>query len=286
MIRAFIPLNPGKSRNFFIATASLIPMAAVAQHGTFSQHYSLYNPAATGLLNRQEANLTTTFQQYNKNTLTNYYANYNARVAKIHGALGVSYYRRQYNRASYDDLNLNYSYHIRLGENSTLAAGISVGRTSITAPSILSDPSKIYKGYAFNVGFGLSYTYKNFHAGVSVQRINEPKLSAELPFGPRRLTRMYSFYVDHTWEVSDRFKLQTSVLLRTGTPGYGSLNASLRGTFRNGLYVGISSTTYGGYGATVGYDFKNGFGIGYTYEQRPTGESKITNGLTLRFRVK
>jgi hypothetical protein len=113
----------------------LVPIAAVAQNNMFPNYYGSYNPATAGLLYRQDAALTTALQRSGQNTQLNYYGNVNARISAIHGGLGVSFERSQYNRNFSDQLNLNYSYHMRLGENTVLAAGASVGLVGMNVVS-------------------------------------------------------------------------------------------------------------------------------------------------------
>ncbi len=159
---------------FFVLLAILSGSYAVAQqdelHTQFWNTYANINPAVSGVFYKHQA--TALYRnQWDRvngapNTIT---GNYNTRVDALHGGLGVTYKYETIGSLKEHSANLNYSFHLKLGENALLAAGVSAGIVNMKRDEIYyttgaTPPSQIYmpeaQGRAFNMNAGLGFKTK------------------------------------------------------------------------------------------------------------------------------
>lgn len=272
----------------FISLLSFLPTTeASAQNNMFRDYYSVYNPAMSGVIAKQDAGLTAVYQPLRySNDYQGYYARYNSRVDKLHGGIGVNFSRVQYNKYSTNQLNVNYSYHIRTGEHSLLALGVSVGLLNYRypTPGYTTENTNIERGTGFTSGFGIAYRYKQFHTGVSINNLNEPLIKTANT--TMRLQRTYAFFADYTWNISENLALQPSVLIQSGGKNLSntSIEGSLRAILKDKYWVGISASN-NTRGIMLGYDFNDRFSLGYSYQWPNKVFENGAHGITLKFQI-
>lgn len=281
--RTFVAATP-----CFIAMLNFLPFTeASAQSNMFRDYYSVYNPAMSGVMAKQDAGLTAIYQP-NKYSYDyqGYYARYNARVAQLHGGIGVNFSRGQLSRYADNQLNVNYSYHIRTGEHSLLALGVSAGllQYGYPTPGYSMEEGKIENGTGITSGIGISYRYKQFHTGISINNLNEPLIKTANT--SIRFQRTYTFFADYTWNISEKLALQPSVLIQSGEKNlsHPSIEGSLRAILKDKYWVGVSAsnTTMG---IMLGYNFNKRFSLGYSYQWPNKVFERGAHGITLKFQI-
>lgn len=178
-----------------------------AQQETFSSmfwnNYTLFNPAATGLFYKHQANVMYRDQWDKVNGAPRTFtANYNTKLDFLHGGIGANYVHDKIGFTNTDRINLNYSYHLQLGKEGVLAAGISAGLIhSATDPSL---PYSSQKGNAFTMNFGLVYKTERLNIGLSSTNLNEPTIK-KLYYS---FARHYYLNADYLFELTPHFDLK------------------------------------------------------------------------------
>ena len=259
----------------------------------FWNNYSIYNPAASGVFYKHHANVSAIGRFNRTYPSTFYFANYDARIKKLHGGLGINYVHSGFGSSHRNDMTkVNYSYHLQLGEHSLLSAGAYLGythsrtemRTYINNELILAESTS---DGALTTGFGLHFQHRNLHVGVSVLDLNQPHFKTAGGIESRQ-PRSYIVYADYLWNISDNFALRPAAILNFADQ-YGIASQwSLRAIIHQKFWAGVSLNERL-VGISAGYDFNERFSLGYSFEIYPSGAKPLANGmhgLTLGIKLK
>jgi hypothetical protein len=262
------------------ALVVLTTTTAQSQTSMYWDQYSLYNPAMTALRNDHEGWLSAGVGNGNIG-IYGLSTGYNLKSNALSGGVGVNYSRYLDGKnGGLDQLNFNYSQHIKLGENAQLGIGGSIG--------LIHENDSYSKGTALTMSLGAAYRYKNLTAGISVQNINQPRPFNEYMYH-KSFRRNYGAFIDYNWKVNDRLALNTSLLISSGGipagPDVIGVMATVRATIDDRWWIAVSPS-FEGAGLSAGYRFKNGLGIGYSYSFMYYQLIKHGgHGLTMSFRI-
>lgn len=176
----------------------LCPGFSMAQNPFYWQQYGSYNPGAAGV----EDSLTfisslSTFDRY---TISRSSMNY--RSKKIHGGLSAGYHGL-YKKDSYanNGLNLNYSFHAKLGERSVLGIGVGMNYNNMR---YLQDGKVVYEGNDYTGSFGVHFQSGRLRAGTSfTPTFNVQGFGQQLGWS--------SVYADYTFKLNEKWGLQTGL---------------------------------------------------------------------------
>jgi len=271
-------------------SALLLCSGAFGQAAQFWNNYTFFNPSMTGLRYKHEGNIAT-MSQINDSPFKNsgYFANYGARIKRLHGGVGVNYFRSSTFSSKTDYFNLNYSYHINLGEQTVLALGASAGMFDSRVLSYYNFPDltsyTTERASEFTTNAGISLRYKSLTAGVGVRNLNQSWIT-DSKGNSYRSERTFNVFADHNWSVSDNFALATSALAQTDMRGnfYSQLSARavIKGKYSAGAHVSNDM-----YGLSLGYEFDNRFNVGYSVNKYKYSPIRYAlHEITLGIRIK
>jgi len=261
---------------FFILLITPLAKAQDSHNSMFWNNYTLFNPAASGLFYKHQANAMFRDQWVGVNgapvTLT---GNYNAKAAFIHGGIGVNYQHISIGFYWVQRFNLNYSYHWKLGKTGVLAAGVSAGIYGFgTGPKwVLPANSGPNKGSAFIMNVGLIYKTERFNLGLSSTNINEPEIH-NLAFSTNR---NYYLNADYMFGIAPKFELKPQVLVRTDMVKY-SADINLLAYYNKQYWLGVTYRTNAAIGFMGGWDIKEKYRVGYSYDMTINHLSSISRG--------
>jgi type IX secretion system PorP/SprF family membrane protein len=247
------------------------------------------NPATAGLEYRHEAHLQYR-NQWNRvsGAPSAGYANYSAKIDRIHGAAGVSY---QFDMAGYSHTHTalgHYAFHIPI-KNSVLSIGIAGGTQTyaldwerLTFSDSSNDPLVPRGGQrtAFTMNTGVAFHAPKWNAGFGVTHLNAPAFDMESIFGAGTTSynaaRNYYLTGDYTFTLSDNWSLRPRVLAATdAVKAYAQL--SVVAGFKN-AWLSVNCRTTESFGGAAGYDFRGKWRVGYAYE---VWNSRLSNGILL-----
>lgn len=99
--------------------------------------------------------------------------------------VGVSFYHDAIGFARQNNVVLNYSHHLKLGNGDVFAAGLGVGITNFgmdpqwVPPTQVNDPSLpgAVSGTSLDFNFGLYYKSNRFYAGLSSTHLSQSDIN-------------------------------------------------------------------------------------------------------------
>lgn len=180
------------------------------QGGFFWTQYAAGNPAATGVNSNLEISSVTSLTG---KSIIRERINAEVRIKKLHGAIGVGY-RYAQNRTYYQSSNpyLNYSFHIKTGENSLLAFGASVEFAEYKYSNGSSSAQRFSEmGY----GIGAHYQFKGLKVGIAAKMYNN---HYGLRYG------LSDVYVDYTLKLGDNWAINAAAHAGDSRSSGGSNN--------------------------------------------------------------
>lgn len=187
-------------------------------------------------------------------------------------AVGISFYHDAIGYARQNNVTLNYSYHLPLG-NGSLGIGAALGLvnygmnpTWITPDGNPNDQSLPQQGGAsnFDANFGLYYmSYDGWYAGLSTTHIPALELK-NLNFNvARHYYAMGGYRWNEAFSVS-KLDLEANVLIRSDFKLMSS-DINVRAIWNNMIYGGLTYRTFDALGIMAGFSMK-GFTVGYSYD--------------------
>ncbi len=249
----------------------------------FWNNYSVINPAVSGLYYKHHANVSYR-NQWDKvngapNTIT---AGYNIKLDALHGGLGANYQYETIGLIEQGKANLNYSYHIKLGETGILAVGIAAGFVHAKSsgnwipPTSTPDPTLPVSGNknAFFLNAGIVYKARKFSIGLSSTQINEPRVKGIYYYS---LQRHYYLFADYIFPIGNDYYVKPQVIVRTDEVKM-SADFNVLGYFKNQYWIGLSYRTSDAVAFMGGWDIKEKFRIGYSYDLTINKLSSISRG--------
>jgi type IX secretion system PorP/SprF family membrane protein len=261
----------------FLSLAAVVAAQHVPSTTLFWNNYSYFNPAMTGLEYRHQAAVNCR-SQWNQVTgaPSTLVAGYNARIAKLHGGLGITgmYQSIGYNKVL--GTLLNYSFHWKLAEESVLAFGGAAGIFSAN----LGNYDFIFPAEYENIGqdqrkltanAGVAWHFRNLNTGFSIVQMNRDLKKYAIHYS---VEPEYLFFADYLLRLSENASLRPAVLFRTdGNSTQTEL--SIRGVLKNKYWAGVSYRTPDAICFMAGWDIKERYRIGYAYD---LVRSKLYNG--------
>jgi type IX secretion system PorP/SprF family membrane protein len=249
----------------------------------FWNTYNYFNPAFSGLTHQHFGTLNYRNQWDGYNGAPNtVLAAYATKVTKLHGGLGVNYMYDHIGYTDMHDANVNYSYHLEVGDSGTLAFGVSAGVGFLRMQSDWIPPTTIYdplmppngKASSFNMNLGVMYKYRNLLIGISSTNVTEPILK-HLNF-----TRARHYYLTgaYNFKLGSHFELKPQCILYSDAVVY-AFDFNLMATYNHKFWFGFSYATAAPSAAIMaGFDIRGKFRIGYMYEETLNKLSSISRG--------
>lgn len=185
--------------------------------------------------------------------------------------------------------NVSGSYGIRIKKESMISAGISFGMirfamdNDVTARDANPDVAVLaaQDGKVIpDISLGIYYKWKGLYAGFSIPQIvqSDIKLEVDDPENMNKLIRHYFLAVGYRIEVSDKFELEPSFLLKAvkAAPVQGDI--TLRGIYDKMVWLGLSYRTEDALCIFAGVLIKDMLEIGYAYDITTSDLNSVSNG--------
>jgi type IX secretion system PorP/SprF family membrane protein len=290
-------------KNYLALFAMLFCMKIVAQQDKLITHF-IYdkmsiNPGKTGVDMYNSICATSLYRnQWDKvnGAPNSAILNVEANLSKFFpGGVGLAFYHDAIGFARQNNLLLNYSYPISIGNNGTLGIGVGVGIINYgvnpewVPPSTLNDPD-LPLGFAatnLDANFGLYYSGKDFNVGFSTTHLSETLLKQSVTFNGATLDQNYQtarhYYLmgGKTFRKTLGGDIDAQVLLRTDLVKFSAdINAryiySLEGDKQ--IYGGMTVRTSDAFAIMVGYTPISNLTIGYSYDLTLNKLANISRG--------
>ncbi|MFH0895734.1 MAG: PorP/SprF family type IX secretion system membrane protein [Bacteroidota bacterium] len=264
-------------------SSSLCMAQQEPQYTMYWNQYSIFNPAASGLFYDKYAAVTSRHQWVGfgaePKTLA---AQYCQKIDAIHGGAGINYFYDELGLEKKHHINLNYSFHLKLKNDNILSFGLYAGILRYTIDRtqfVFIDPNdpllqnlKKETDYNFNSGFGIVFKTHKYQAGAGISQLNEPKF-----FSPSVKSSRH-YYLSSLYNI-DLYKLviQPNLLFKTTLKNW-QIDVSLRAFFIKHFWLGTGWRYQDAIMFMAGYDFKEKFRIGYSYDYTTSDIGHFSHG--------
>ena len=209
------------------------------------------------------------------------------------GGLGLSFYHDAIGFSRQNNLLLNYSYPISLGNVGVLGAGIGVGMMSYAMnpswipPQTLNDPSlpgNDFSAISLDLNFGLYLKGRNYYAGLSSTHLSESEmLGSATGIGVAGYSTARHYYLMGGYKLPNIASgaLDFNLMMRTDLVKY-SVDINSRYFFKKDSkefgYLGLTYRTSDAIGIMLGYNAFKNFTCGYSYDITVNKLSSISRG--------
>ena len=194
------------------------------------------------------------------------------------GGLGLAFYHDAIGFSRQNNLLLNYSYPIQIGNVGVLGLGLGIGiinygiEPTWVPPTNINDPS-LPTGFAatnLDANFGAYFQGKDFYAGLSSTHLSESLLEKSVAGVDQNYQTARHYYLmgGKTFDDVLNGKIDAQVLMRTDLVKLSfDLNARYFYTLNNhDLYGGISYRNSDAIAILLGYSPIDKFTVGYSYD--------------------
>ena len=200
-------------------------------------------------------------------------------ISKINSGVGLSVYYDKLGFERSTIVRLHYAYHLKLGAQSTLSAGLYVGMTGRSLSGgkwiAIDDPAQDNaipvmgkSANGFDMGAGLYYKSPKLWLGISSTQLPETDLSAV----SIKNKRHYYVQAGYDWAIggNTKYTLQPSILLKSDATST-QLDVGALFLYDNMIWLGVGYRTEDAIAPIIGYQYKFPKGesmlrIGYSYD--------------------
>jgi type IX secretion system PorP/SprF family membrane protein len=206
------------------------------------------------------------------------------------GGLGLAFYHDAIGFSRQNNLLLNYSYPIQIGDVGVLGIGVGIGiinygiEPNWVPPTSINDPS-LPKGFAatnLDANFGAYFQGKDFYAGLSSTHLSESLLKKSVDGLDQNYQTARHYYLmgGKTFDDVLNGRIDAQVLMRTdliklsfdlNTRYFYSLN-------NHDLYGGLSYRNSDAIAVLFGYSPIDRFTVGYSYDITINKLSSVSRG--------
>lgn len=259
---------------FFLLLNHSVVVKVSAQNVPMINHYMyhehVYNPAHAGNVSNITVGLLARQQWIGfKGAPSTQLLNAHGFVPKIKGGVGLVISNDMLGKERSINIRLSYAYKQRIGDNTFLSGGISLGVTNrfIRANDLIfedgGDQSALNSNESNtrpNVGVGLELITKGFTIGGSVMHLDQSLNNATV----FRVPRHYFAYTKYNWNASEKVAIEPSLFFRSSA-FISQLDAAVNATFNKRVTVGVLYRTTDDIGMLLGVHIKKVF-ISYAYD--------------------
>lgn len=240
----------------------LFPVISFAQNSMFWNNYSVSNPAATGLETKHYGFASYSFFNYTEPfSGYNLYAGYDAKLASLHGGLGLNVSSNKLAWFGNNSANLNYSFHQKLGEKYVLALGVAAGMLNIYN----EDFDTIYSARSetqFNLNLGTVFKGKRLELGFSCTQLNRPAFGDSIK---NSADPTYFLYGQYKFRLSDKLDLIPRMQY-INYSGFNQLKLNATLLLKKQYWLGIGYNHRNNFNLMAGVDLFEKFRLGYGIE--------------------
>lgn len=209
------------------------------------------------------------------------------------GGVGISFYHDAIGFSRQNNLLLNYSYPISLGNLGTLGAGVGVGlmtysmNPSWIPPQTINDPSLPGNNFSaanLDLNFGLYFKGKNYYAGLSSTHLSESVLegaSTGVPVTGYSTARHYYMLGGYKMDNIAGGAIDANIMMRTDLVKF-SVDINSRYFYKKDgkeiAYGGLTYRTSDAIAILLGYNAMKNLTVGYSYDLTINKLSSVSRG--------
>ncbi|WP_237708832.1 PorP/SprF family type IX secretion system membrane protein [Gillisia marina] len=176
--------------------------------------------------------------------------------------------------SSYRSFEGNYSYSIRLSENSSLALGINLGATLLDVDFTkgnFENPgdaarSNVNNRTYFKSGAGLIYHTENWYLGLAVPNFFKQDFYDEEIGNVIADKFQYNLHSSYLLYINSRLDFVPSVLATIVNGNPITLNTNANFMYNNKFNFGVGYRYNEALNASIGFNFLSHFHVGYSYD--------------------
>lgn len=218
----------------------------------------------------------------------NYMQNYTASPA--HHGMGVVAVLDKIGPLSRLDANITYAYHLQLTQVMNLSVGVAAGISSISLDvnkldfgDLTPDPAvsnAMSSQIRPDLGIGVWLYGANFFAGASVQQLLSQKLSFASNQSLMQGKDVPHFFITTGYRivVAEDFIVMPSLMLKHVNPAPASIDANVKLSFKDRLWIGGSYRKNDSFSALAGINVSKLFNLTYSFDQTISDLNTVTNG--------
>ena len=270
-----LPFGEAGRGFFFFFLFLFLPCFAIGQNDLQFSHFmyneNIFNPAATGNSDKIIASLVARQQWMGvNNPPSTQFLNIHAFVNKIKGGLGLTAINDKVGFENTLNLKLNYAYHLRISETSSLSAGLSAGfiNKKLDGSKLIyeqgSDPHAVVTGttvFSPDFGGGIEFKTSKITAGASSTHISNSLKTATVFDNPRH----YFLYAKYKINLDTNFTVTPAILVKSS--GYISqLELNATAVYKEKISLGITYRYKESIVGLVGVSITDALFIGYSYD--------------------
>lgn len=242
------------------------------QEPQFTQFWNAknyFNPATSGLNYRHQAILLGRIQWVNiEGNPETQLATYSAKIDKLHGGIGASYMHDKIGFSNEHRAKINYSYQLKLKNESTLSFGTALGLNVYQLkgywihPTFAADSSFI-KDFTLTkiaADIGIAYSSRKFNSGISATLLTGNFSSENYIYSP-----CYFLFADYTFGKEDGFQFIPQFFFKTNN-NFMQLDLNALVKYKSIYYLGFTFRNRDAFGFIGGVDIKKTYRISYSYD--------------------
>ena len=218
--------------------------------------------------------------------------NVEANLSKyLPGGLGLAFYHDAIGFARQNNLLLNYSYPLAIGDFGTLGIGVGVGILNYGMnpewiPPTQNPDNSLPSGFAstnLDANFGLYFNGKDFYAGFSSTHLSESLMKQEVNGFSQSYQTARHYYLMGGKTFKDKFggDIDAQLLVRTDLIKFSAdINARYIYTLKDQkqLYGGLTFRTSDAFALMVGYTPMERLTVGYSYDMTINKLASVSMG--------
>lgn len=248
-----------------------------------------FNPAFAGTLQGFEATLIHRTQWQGINDAPRTYAlMLHAPAADGKMGFGGMLYTDVAGPSRRTGIHGSYAYHLQVNTEAKLSLGLNFGLLQYTLDGTQITlreqgdralDNSMQSELMPTAAFGALWHTDRYYAGVSADQLFNNKL--ELFDGEQednRLAVHYYFTAGYNLPLNEDFALEPSLLVKYVTPAPVKVDVSLRGIYRDLVWLGATYRTADAAAVFAGYNIQNYLRIGYSYDIATSDIKAYTDG--------
>lgn len=214
--------------------------------------------------------------------------------------LGVSFINDEIGPAVENSLSVDFSYHIDLGNLSTLAFGVKTTanllnidytKLSIYDPSDPQLQNNVDNRFSPNIGSGVYWYSDAYYLGLSVPNFLETKHYDDNNNDSSSLAKErmhYYFMGGYVFDLSPSVKVKPAFLTKLVSGSPLQVDATANFLFYDKLTLGVAYRLDAAFSGLVGFQLSDSFFVGYSYDAETSKLANYNSGsheIFLRFEI-
>jgi type IX secretion system PorP/SprF family membrane protein len=170
-----------------------------------------------------------------------------------------------------------YAYHLRVTEKTNLSFGVGAGfsrrEIDLASMSVLSGTDELYNSYLMNdnaeshldLKAGLTYYGRHFFVGYSSNQLLQNEVYDVSEGQAEKLAIHHYLSGGYVFNLSERFELYPTVMVRYVEPAPLAYDANLRARLDKEVWFGVGYRYQDAVSGQIGLTLNNKLNFGYTY---------------------